>query len=306
MGFFFSHLRVFEKGLAVKREYLAKKNAEDAQRLLDIAALEPEVAELKRIMDGYWEITNQLEAKERAIKSEYENAPASEKNASAETETSDIQEDPIPDPPEVLAAKKAAQDARAEYNTHFNAYSAKYTQLETIQNEIKMDLGFDGGLGVLLNQCLEHHTHEYTYKLCFFDTAAQKGKDQFMETSLGTWNGFTGKDLTAFSGKNLKYTEGEFINGQGCWQGPQRSVRVSFECGAKNEIVAFSEPNKCEYAARVTTPGLCESDEDVANRGKGKVEEDVKEVSRDDIKDHGRDNVPHESTFGYGHEHDEL
>ncbi|KAI8847367.1 glucosidase II beta subunit-like protein-domain-containing protein [Chytridium lagenaria] len=111
----------------------------------------------------------------------------------------------------------------------------------------------------MLEGCMDHDTPEYTYEICFFDSATQKAKNGG-SVSLGAWKGWTGKDLTQFSGKDLKYTEAKFEGGLGCWNGPDRSLTVTLECGVEKAVLAFSEPNKCEYAAKVSTPALCEAD----------------------------------------------
>ena len=54
---------------------------------------------------------------------------------------------------------------------------------------------------------------KYVYEVCPFGSAAQK--DGGMSTSLGTWQGFE-------DGYNTMV----FKNGQGCWSGPNRSIRV--------------------------------------------------------------------------------
>lgn len=42
-----------------------------------------------------------------------------------------------------------------------------------------------------------------------------------------------------------------------CWNGPNRSVDVIFSCGTKNELLSVSEPEKCEYRFKVTSPAMC-------------------------------------------------
>ncbi|KAF8932324.1 hypothetical protein BGZ52_010460 [Haplosporangium bisporale] len=48
-----------------------------------------------------------------------------------------------------------------------------------------------------------------------------------------------------------------YTGGVKCWNGPDRSVKVVMSCGTKNEIIAVSEPNKCEYLFKLRTPAAC-------------------------------------------------
>jgi protein kinase C substrate 80K-H len=47
------------------------------------------------------------------------------------------------------------------------------------------------------------------------------------------------------------------LQGQGCWQGPARSLTVHAVCGSVNQILEVSEPEKCEYVATMATPAEC-------------------------------------------------
>lgn len=42
-----------------------------------------------------------------------------------------------------------------------------------------------------------------------------------------------------------------------CWNGPERSVKVDLSCGTNNELLHISEPEKCEYYFKATSPALC-------------------------------------------------
>ncbi|TYG86286.1 hypothetical protein ES288_A13G122400v1 [Gossypium darwinii] len=48
-----------------------------------------------------------------------------------------------------------------------------------------------------------------------------------------------------------------FTNGEGCWNGPDRSLKVKLRCGLKTELTGVDEPSRCEYAALMYTPLLC-------------------------------------------------
>ena len=62
-------------------------------------------------------------------------------------------------------------------------------------------------------RCFTATIEKYVYEVCPFASAAQK--DGGMSTSLGSWKGFEGG-----------YRFMVFENGQHCWNGPLRSMRV--------------------------------------------------------------------------------
>ncbi|KAL9276754.1 hypothetical protein ACSQ67_025767 [Phaseolus vulgaris] len=51
-----------------------------------------------------------------------------------------------------------------------------------------------------------------------------------------------------------------FSNGDKCWNGPDRSLKVKLRCGLKNEITDVDEPSRCEYVALLSTPALCQEE----------------------------------------------
>ena len=62
-------------------------------------------------------------------------------------------------------------------------------------------------------RCFETQADKYTYSMCVFGEAVQK--EGAAQTRLGSWKGFADNYLTM-----------RFEGGQGCWQGPARSLQV--------------------------------------------------------------------------------
>jgi len=60
-----------------------------------------------------------------------------------------------------------------------------------------------------------------------------------------------------WDGFDAEYRAFKFANGDRCWNGPARSLRVEMQCGRANELVDVDEPAKCEYRAKLKTPALC-------------------------------------------------
>lgn len=115
---------------------------------------------------------------------------------------------------------------------------------------LEAELGVAMEFSPLYDQCYEYTDREYTYKLCPFNKVTQKSKSGGRETSLGNWVSWNGPP------DNL-YSSMLFDNGEGCWNGPKRSTKVSVSCGLEEEVLSASEPNRCEYAMEFVTPAIC-------------------------------------------------
>lgn len=48
-----------------------------------------------------------------------------------------------------------------------------------------------------------------------------------------------------------------FDRGQPCWQGPNRSFKLSLTCGPEDRLVKVEEPSRCEYVGEMVTPSMC-------------------------------------------------
>jgi len=84
-----------------------------------------------------------------------------------------------------------------------------------------------------------------------FEKVSQEPLSGGRSTSLGTWK--------EWSGVPYKYSEMLYDNGEKCWNGPNRSMRVQIVCGAENKIDNVDEPNRCEYTMTMTTPAACDA-----------------------------------------------
>jgi len=106
---------------------------------------------------------------------------------------------------------------------------------------LKVELGFDNEYYPLQGQCYKL-TNEYTYEFCPFDKVKQG------VTPLGQWGKWEGNNY-----RTMLYDEG-----QKCYNGPKRSVKISLICGIENVITEVSEPAKCEYAMTFATAAACD------------------------------------------------
>ena len=114
---------------------------------------------------------------------------------------------------------------------------------------MKADFGPDGVYFSLKGSCFTIKQAQYSYEACPFGAAKQD------QTSLGT---FLGWGADAGGSGTADYTKMRFSGGSNCWNGPSRSMRLDFECGAKDELLAIDEPEKCTYVAKMATPAACD------------------------------------------------
>eukprot|EP01113_Clastostelium_recurvatum_P023255 TRINITY_DN2778_c0_g1_i1.p1 TRINITY_DN2778_c0_g1~~TRINITY_DN2778_c0_g1_i1.p1 ORF type:complete len:433 (+),score=119.68 TRINITY_DN2778_c0_g1_i1:150-1448(+) len=135
------------------------------------------------------------------------------------------------------AAVSAWQKARDE----FADIERKIKDLETL---LALDFGPDNQHYYMHGKCYDYKSKEYTYQVCPYNQANQGG------TSLGKWDKWE-------SNPNGGFPTMIFDNGQQCWGGPKRSIRVSVECGSDTALYEVSEPAKCEYAAKLRSPLAC-------------------------------------------------
>ena len=98
--------------------------------------------------------------------------------------------------------------------------------------------------------CFESKKHgEWTYEVCPFAQAKQKGSDGG-STSLGNWEGF-----------DQGHSVMKFTHGQHCWNGPARSLTVTMRCGGADAVLKVEEPEVCVYAMDMESLAACTDDD---------------------------------------------
>ncbi|XP_076046175.1 glucosidase 2 subunit beta isoform X2 [Oratosquilla oratoria] len=161
------------------------------------------------------------------------------------TETDEIKYDD-----ETQQLVDAAEAARSTFTESDKRVRDITREIKHIEDTLNIDFGPEEEFRILEGRCFEYTDREYTYKLCPFDKAVQKPRSGHGETRLGQWGLWTGEEDKKYS--SMKYTDG-----QGCWNGPNRSAEVRLLCGVENKLVAVSEPNRCEYQFVFQTPAVC-------------------------------------------------
>ncbi|WVO16024.1 hypothetical protein L204_103689 [Cryptococcus depauperatus] len=175
-----------------------------------------------------------------------------------------------PDGPQVAAARekhrvleneliklqntvRSTEDTLSKMNKHYGS-----------QNEWKK---LDGS-------CIESVIGDYTYELCFFGKVRQKSNKDGSSNDLGTFNSW---NPVASEGTLPYYSQQIYKDGAKCWNGPHRSATVDISCGISNALLAVSEPEKCEYHFKVTSPAVCWTENE------GVVDDEVKSEIKDEL-----------------------
>ncbi|KAF9964202.1 hypothetical protein BGZ70_006784 [Mortierella alpina] len=167
-----------------------------------------------------------------------------------------VGEELIEVPKDNFEASEQREEWERTQEAHGKASEAErklQSEIQDLEQKLSMDYGKDETFAQLVEKCFEYKDMEYTYSLCLFGEALQKSHSS---TSLGKFSKWIGDN----------YDTQLYTGGTKCWNGPERSVKVVMSCGVVNEIVAVSEPSKCEYLYKFRTPAACRviSDKDVA------------------------------------------
>ncbi|KAE8743223.1 hypothetical protein FOCC_FOCC011158 [Frankliniella occidentalis] len=149
-----------------------------------------------------------------------------------------------------------ARKARTEYDEADRSLRDVDREIRDIEDGLGKDFGEEEEFVTLQGQCFEFTDREYTYRMCPFDQVTQTPKNGGAGTRLGSWGRWTG---------NPKYSTMLFENGQGCWNGPQRTATVNLVCGLENQLTSASEPNRCEYLFEFSTPAVCTAESSDGN-----------------------------------------
>ncbi|XP_015061556.1 glucosidase 2 subunit beta isoform X1 [Solanum pennellii] len=137
-----------------------------------------------------------------------------------------------------------ADRIRKEYDEASAKLTKVESRLSSLKQKLKHDFGPEKEFYSFHGQCFESKENKYTYKICPFKEATQV--EGYSTTRLGNWDKFEDS-----------YRTMQFTNGDHCWNGPNRSLKVKLRCGLKNEVTDIDEPSRCEYLAFFSTPALC-------------------------------------------------
>lgn len=137
-----------------------------------------------------------------------------------------------------------AASVRKEYDDSSAKLSKLQSRISSLSQKLKHDFGPEKEFYSFYDRCFESKQNKYVYKVCPYKQASQE--ESHTTTRLGRWDKFEDS-----------YRVMVFSNGDKCWNGPDRSLKVRLRCGLKNEVADVDEPSRCEYVALLSTPALC-------------------------------------------------
>ncbi|KAI3620522.1 hypothetical protein CBS9595_002489 [Malassezia furfur] len=137
----------------------------------------------------------------------------------------------------------AARDAYEKSRDAVNRIKGDVEYHNKALENLEFKYGRDGEFKTLDGTCLKRDMGEYTYEFCFGGTTSQISNNDGYTFQLGN--------------DYRHYLTMLYDRGQSCWNGPQRSTRVTLECSDKNELLDVFEAEKCTYSMRVATPAVC-------------------------------------------------
>ncbi|CAN7006173.1 unnamed protein product [Brassica rapa subsp. trilocularis] len=143
--------------------------------------------------------------------------------------------------------KLEADRVRKEYDESSSKLNKIQSRVSSLEKKLKQDFGPEKEFYSFHGRCFESKQGKYTYKVCGYKEATQE--EGYSKTRLGEWEKFEN------SYQFMTYT-----NGDKCWNGPDRSLKIKLRCGLKNELMDVDEPSRCEYAAVLSTPARCLED----------------------------------------------
>ncbi|KAF3507913.1 hypothetical protein F2Q69_00001159 [Brassica cretica] len=143
--------------------------------------------------------------------------------------------------------KSEADRVGKEYDESSSKLNKIQSRVSSLEKKLKQDFGPGKEFYSFHGRCFESKQGKYTYKVCGYKEATQE--EGYSKTRLGEWEKFEN------SYQFMTYT-----NGDKCWNGPDRSLKIKLRCGLKNELMDVDEPSRCEYAAVLSTPARCLED----------------------------------------------
>lgn len=136
-----------------------------------------------------------------------------------------------------------ADRIKKEYSDANSKLSKLQSRISFLSKKVVQDFGKDMEFYSFYDKCFESQQNKYKYKICPYKEATQG------YTRLGDWEKF-----------EESYRVMMFSNGEKCWNGPNRSLKVRLRCGLKNELADVDEPSICEYVGLMSTPAVCTED----------------------------------------------
>ncbi|KAI8321095.1 hypothetical protein GQ54DRAFT_325403 [Martensiomyces pterosporus] len=156
--------------------------------------------------------------------------------------------------------EKQLESARSAYWEAQNEKNTLSSDVSNLRELLEKDLGPQDVYLTLKDECFALNAGEYTYEICLLDRATQISNKDNSRQNLGSFTEFgTATEVNSDGSETLvtDYTVHKYLHGTKCWNGPNRSLIASFECAEDIRVLSVTEPEKCEYHAKVTGPFAC-------------------------------------------------
>eukprot|EP00177_Eucheuma_denticulatum_P002384 GFKZ01004271.1.p1 GENE.GFKZ01004271.1~~GFKZ01004271.1.p1 ORF type:complete len:641 (-),score=129.81 GFKZ01004271.1:481-2208(-) len=124
-------------------------------------------------------------------------------------------------------------------------------KVRDIKGKMGNDYGLDGEFWPLHGKCVRKKMGQYEFEICPFDRVKQFERGHMLAT-VGRYGGW---------GEEGRGKWMEYKNGDRCWDGPQRSIKVVLQCGEEEDIVGVDEPSRCTYEMKFQTPAVCRGED---------------------------------------------
>lgn len=121
-------------------------------------------------------------------------------------------------------------------------------QIHKLEKQITLGYGPDGVLRPLHGICVKTKVMQYEFEHCPFDLVRQYEHGHAIAI-LGRYDSLKHED------DNIVL---EYKDGDRCWNGPVRTIRVQLVCGVMEDVVSVDEPNRCTYSMKFKTPAVCD------------------------------------------------
>ena len=145
----------------------------------------------------------------------------------------------------------AAREARSEWKDLDRELRNLKREISDAEGIDSANFGENNEFASLFDECFSADINKYTYEMCPFKEANQKEKHSNIK--LGKFDRFEIGNNNDINSKPIMY----FDKGQSCWKGPQRSIKVIFECDSVSKIESVTEPSTCTYEMSFHTPLAC-------------------------------------------------
>lgn len=120
-----------------------------------------------------------------------------------------------------------------------NFLESKKRELINEEQKNKKDYGNGDILRAVEGKWYEKAIGDYNYKIGFLNAIYQDN------TLVGRYAGIDGDSM-------------QFVGGDRCWNGPQRSATVVMICNQDYDLISVFEPQKCHYQFKLMSPLVCQ------------------------------------------------